>query len=633
MATINGTSGNDSLTGGPPADDIYGGAGNDTLRGGGGNDTIYGGADNDSLFGDGGNDLIYGDAGNDTAFGGNNSDTIYGGDGADSLSGDAGDDRLFGGAGNDTLAGGAGADLLSGGQGLDYADYSASNAAVNINLSTGAVSGGHAQGDRLRGVDGIIGSAFDDTIVGFDGESNNPADAYTNVFFGGAGNDVLSGLGGGDSLYGGADQDTIFGGDGNDLVDGGTGNDSLIGDAGNDSIFGGDGADTAFGGTGNDSIDGGAGNDSLDGGTGNDTVLGGDGNDTVFGGTGADSIDGGAGDDSLFGGDDADTILGGIGNDTLFGGSGNDSLSGGDGLDSIDGGAGNDTLFGGAGADTMTGGAGADLMLGGDDQDTFIVDVGAHGFGDTIDGGEGGVDNDVLDLTGAGPLRIVYGGGNNEAGVVQFLDGPGGNVIGTLTFSNIETIVPCFTPGTMILTPTGDRPVETLRVGDLVETRDRGPQPIRWIGDRRLTRAEALRCPHLAPVRIARGALGPDLPEADLVVSPRHRVLVAGPRAELLFGDEEVLVAAVHLVGRPGITRVPPGPVRYLHLMFDRHEIVCSDGLWSESFQPGDRTLAGMDAPQRAELEALFPGIAAASRFVSARRSLKAHEARVLLAS
>ena len=123
------------------------------------------------------------------------------------------------------------------------------------------------------------------------------------------------------------------------------------------------------------------------------------------------------------------------------------------------------------------------------------------------------------------------------------------------------------------------------------------------------------------------------MPERDLVVSPQHRVLVSGALPELLFGENEVLVAAIHLVGRPGITRVEAAEVTYLHLMFDRHEIVLSDGLWSESFQPGDRTLAGMDHAQRAEIEALFPGMDAVIDFAAARRSLKAHEVRVMFAA
>ena len=361
---------------------------------------------------------------------------------------------------------------------------------------------------------------------------------------------------------------------------------------------------------------------TISGTAGNDSLTGGGANDDIYGGTGNDTLRGGGG---------ADTNSGKADNDSLFGGSGNALPYGGSGRDTVFGDDGDDLLAGRAGADSLVGRAGADLMYGGDGRDTFIVLTAADGVGDTIDGGEGGLDADTPDLTGAGPLRVIYGGGNNEAGMVRFLDGPRENVIGTLSFSNIETVIPCFTPETLIQTPGGERRIEDLRLGELVETRDHGPQPIRWIGDRKLSEFDARRLPQIAPVRIARGALGPDLPERDLIVSPKHRILAAGPRAELFFGEDEVLVAAIHLVGQPGITRLAAQPVRYLHLLFDRHEIICSNGLWTESFQPGDRTLAGLGGAQRAELALLFPVLDALRGYRPARRSLKAHEARALL--
>jgi len=83
----------------------------------------------------------------------------------------------------------------------------------------------------------------------------------------------------------------------------------------------------------------------------------------------------------------------------------------------------------------------------------------------------------------------------------------------------------------------------------------------------------------------------------------------------------------------PGVAQVMARGITYLHLLFDDHEIIRADGAWSESYQPGPRTLAGMEAAARAELEDLFPGIAAAPQFPPARPTLKAYEARVLLAS
>jgi serralysin len=106
--------------------------------------------------------------------------------------------------------------------------------------------------------------------------------------------------------------------------------------------------------------------------------------------------------------------------------------------------------------------------------------------------------------------------------------------------------------------------------------------------------------------------------------------LLTGPRCELLFGETEVLVPAVHLAGRRGVSR-PLAPVTYVHLMFDRHQIVQTHGIWSESFQPGERVLGAMADLQRKELLQLFPELESGQGYPAARATLKTHETRVLL--
>ncbi len=589
--TLTGTTGNNALTGADGADLLFGGAGVDSLYGGTDNDTLSGGANNDSLDGGAGIDTADysasaagvtvnlttgvgagGDAAGDTLVGFENltgsglADTLTGNAADNSLSGGAGADQIFGGTGDDTLAGGAGADTLTGGQGMDFVDYSTSGAAVNVNLNTWAASGGDAAGDVLQGVDGVIGSAFNDTITGFN-DQGLTGDVYTNTFYGGAGSDYIDGLGSNDVLYGGADNDTVLGG------------------AGDDQSYGGDGTDALYGGTGNDSSYGDAGNDSL------------------FGGDGTDLLDGGTGND---------TLSGDAGNDTLSGGAGNDSLIGGDGRD---------LMYGGVGSDTFVGGAGSDTIFG--------------SVGDVVDGGTSGSDFDVLNLAGQAPYKIIRDPLNPLNGIVNFLD-LDGKVIGFLTYVNIESIVSCFTPGTMIATQSGPVAIELLQEGDLVATRDHGLQPVRWIGKRQINAQDLADDPFLQPILIARGALGDGLPLRDMRVSRQHRMLITGPRAELLFGTDEVLVRAVHLLCLPGISVAPAAEVCYLHLLFDRHEVVLADGAWSESFQPGDRSMAGMDADQREELLKIFPDLGkqgGESPFDAARTTLKSFEARVLLAA
>jgi len=268
------------------------------------------------------------------------------------------------------------------------------------------------------------------------------------------------------------------------------------------------------------------------------------------------------------------------------------------------------------------------VLYGGNDRDLFF-----GGPGDTIFGGEGGDDYDTLDLQawGKDATNIHFDPGNRENGYVEFLN-PDGTVAGTLYFSGIENIIPCFTPGTRITTPMGPRRVEELQPGDYVLTRDSGFQEICWAGRRDLGLAELVVNPALRPVRIAKGALGGGLPQRDMLVSPQHRMLIEGAKAELLFGEREVLVAAVHLVGRPGIEQVMPRRVSYIHVMCSQHEIVQAEGAWTESFQPGTATLRTMGRAQRDEVLALFPELAdSGMSYPAARATLKAHEVRVLL--
>lgn len=184
------------------------------------------------------------------------------------------------------------------------------------------------------------------------------------------------------------------------------------------------------------------------------------------------------------------------------------------------------------------------------------------------------------------------------------------------------TSVPCFVAGTMIATPEGERAAETLKPGDLVLTQDDGPQPLRWIGTRTVAAVG-----DFAPIHIRANTFGT---HRDLLVSPLHRVLIRDSLAELLFGDAEVLVAARDLVNDRSVLRRPGGEVTYVHLLFDRHQVVFSEGLETESFLPGPQTSKSFEAEIVDEICALFPEIdrdTGAGYSPAARRTLKRFEA------
>lgn len=191
-------------------------------------------------------------------------------------------------------------------------------------------------------------------------------------------------------------------------------------------------------------------------------------------------------------------------------------------------------------------------------------------------------------------------------------------------FVTIAT-VPCFVAGTMIRTAEGQRAVETLQPGDLVWTLDHGMQPLRWVGQRDVAAVGSF-----APVHIRAGTFGD---HAHLVVSPQHRILVRDPLADLVFGTSEVLVAAKHLVDGRSVVSVEGGSVTYVHLLFDRHEIVLANGLATESFLPGPQTVGAFEADIQAEIALLFPELdleTGEGYGVAARQILKKHEARLL---
>jgi len=192
----------------------------------------------------------------------------------------------------------------------------------------------------------------------------------------------------------------------------------------------------------------------------------------------------------------------------------------------------------------------------------------------------------------------------------------------------------CFTPGTLVDTPDGPRPIEHIRPGDFVLTRDSGPQPVRWVGSRRISGARLFATPELRPVRIRAGAFDTDRPVADLVVSPRHRILLRGAAARLLFNEAEVLVAAADLVNdRSVLIDHSLRETTYLHLLLDRHEIIRANGIEAESFLPDEAAMAALDPSARDSLLSEVSGLAEGEDVCGgpARRCLSRPEAALLL--
>lgn len=353
-----------------------------------------------------------GTRGDDRLEGSDGPDELVGIAGADRLVGRGGEDRLVGGDGDDLLQGGLGNDVVQGGAGEDTASWADAaptrteffTYGVNVRLANGI---GAAAGlfyeaepgrerDSLSGIENVLGSPYNDRLVG---------DAGANALDGAAGDDLIFGLAGADRLRGG---------DGNDDVDGGDGADALHGGGGQDFIFGKGGADRVDAGGDDDRVTGGPGDDVMIGGAGDDiffdasliAVTPADGSDVISGGLGFDAVDytdddakitvdlatglarqagevdilagiesvsGTAFDDRLAGGAGDDVLEGGFGRDLLTGLAGDDTLTDAGDASTLDGGEGDDRLRGGTGDDLLRGGSGRDV-LNGDTGDSFGFD-------------------------------------------------------------------------------------------------------------------------------------------------------------------------------------------------------------------------------------------------------------------
>lgn len=230
----------------------------------------------------------------------------------------------------------------------------------------------------------------------------------------------------------------------------------------------------------------------------------------------------------------------------------------------------------------------------------------------------------TVTLNADGTLEIVGDGDIEDFAFTYTVDGGTNTDVG---FVNVSSI-PCFVAGTMILTPGGEVPVESLLPGDLVITQDDGAQPVRWIGRRTVMAVD-----NFAPIHIKGGTFGT---HNDLLISPQHRVLIHNGLAELLFGEAEVLVAAKDLVNDMSVTRRTGGTVEYVHILFDRHQVVYSEGLATESFLPGPQTTKSFERDIVEEICAIFPEVnpdTGHGYSPAVRRTLRQYEAQVLLSN
>lgn len=224
---------------------------------------------------------------------------------------------------------------------------------------------------------------------------------------------------------------------------------------------------------------------------------------------------------------------------------------------------------------------------------------------------------------------LPLGGNETPPAETQFffLQNQTGGIVGNIqiTANNVtivEDFIPiCFVKGTRILTAKdGYKPIEEISVGERVLTRDNGMQPVKWIAKSYFSQKMMAREPKYAPVCFAPNAIGN---ESSLRLSSQHRILIIGSVPEVHFGQSEVLVPAKAFLNASTVTRPEPeAMVTYYHLLLDNHELILSDGVWSESLQPGSQAM--ISAGGLAEYE---KAIEDSDEAIAARPALKGWEA------
>ncbi|MGH1578417.1 Hint domain-containing protein [Planktotalea sp.] len=291
--------------------------------------------------------------------------------------------------------------------------------------------------------------------------------------------------------------------------------------------------------------------------------------------------------------------------------------------------------------------------------DSFIVDTDEDGdftdeaattqtdndryTGSTVtyaDGSTSTVTLELITLSDGTQAILVNGGGANSINAAS--DQIQSITLGTFstTFNNrynqsnfnntITNSVVCFCAKTMVQTPNGERPIGSLKAGDEVVTANAGSQKVLWVGKRKLSTAQLVAAPHLKPVRIRAGALGENLPKSDLLVSPQHRILIASKIAERMFGQKEIFVPAIKLLDAEGIEQFASlAPITYVHVLFDKHQVIFANGTPAESLHTGPQALRSLLPNARKELFEIFPELSAGSHFPTLARPAVQKQAQV----
>ncbi|MDH4478602.1 MAG: DUF4347 domain-containing protein [Rhodoferax sp.] len=466
-----GTGSGDTLTGSNRtefAEFFEGGAGNDTIDGLGGNFDVamYSSATAAVTVNLANGTATGASTGTDTL---RNIEAVFGSNFADVITGGANSSMP-----SELFRGNGGNDTIDGGSGNDWSFYDTGTAGVVVTLGDsvdGTASDGLGGTDVLRSIEGVRGSAFNDTLTG-----SNRTDS-TETFEGREGNDVIDGKGGLDTAwyknsrsgvsvdlsqgkaindgYGTSDTliniENVYGSrDFNDLIKGDAGDNRLEGNGGNDTLSGNAGEDSLIGGTGDDLIDGGSNTAPYtydwviyDAASGAVQV-----NLSIGKSAGADGVDTLTGIEAISGSSFADALTGDANTNILLGNGGNDTIDGGDGYDIANYSRASGSVTVSLLTNTSTGADGTDTLIriegiqGGQSSDLLTGDannnwIGGNGGDDSMVGGTGTDTANYHRATGGVTVNLATGRATGADGN-DTLDGFE-NIAGSMVYADSLT--------------------------------------------------------------------------------------------------------------------------------------------------------------------------------------------------
>ncbi len=259
--------------------------------------------------------------------------------------------------------------------------------------------------------------------------------------------------------------------------------------------------------------------------------------------------------------------------------------------------------------------------------DTNSSSVGTIALTNTVTGESeaynisGGSTAPLLDGAAAGTTQVATTGSDSQ------IDAYGNITSGAITQGDS---VLCFEQDVQISVPGGTCHAGRLSAGDKVICCSGDVRSIIWVGKTRFSKSDIAQNPKLRPIRIVAGALGNGCPSHDLLVSRQHRILIRSKIAERMFGQAEVLVAAIKLTELPGVyVDESSDEVTYVHLLLDSHEVLIANGTPAESLFTGPEACKVVGSKVWSKLKVFYPSIsvadlgAAPARFIPRKKDQK----------